>query len=152
MPISQNKHNSGPGRWHVVPAIATWILPGLGHILIGEKKRGLILLISILFIWLLGLLVGGVSIFNRELYSPWFFGQILLSPSIIIWQIQEFLVSSPPDILPGPQNIFQPAYGFPETQALFLTTLAGLLNVLAIIDVLYREPHEQARLAPPSSA
>ena len=143
MPNSPINSNSEAGRWHLVPAIAAWVLPGLGHILIGEKKRGIILMVSILFIWLMGLLIGGISVFNRELYFPWYLGQMLLGPSVIVLQIQPMLVSGIQDILPGPQNVYQPAYGFPESQALFYTAVAGLLNLIAIIDVLYREPHQQ---------
>ncbi|QDU32183.1 hypothetical protein KS4_02120 [Poriferisphaera corsica] len=136
-------------QWHIVPAIAGWLLPGLGHLLIGEKKRGLILLVAISGLWFGGLLIGGVGTFDRSAHPAWFMGQSLNGGSIVAWQVQEYLKNSGPGATdPGPQNRYQPPYGHVESQAILYTALAGLLNLLAMIDVVYRDPkhHRQENM------
>lgn len=128
-------------RWHVDAAFAAWLLPGLGHYLLGLKQRGLILGIAIGLLWVAGCLIGGIGGFDHHRW--WFLGQMLVGPSVVVDQVHHRLrrQSLPNGPLPARAR-FEPPFGRTEEQGFLYTSLAGLLNLMAIIDVLYREPIE----------
>lgn len=129
--------------WHAASAIAGWLVPGLGHLLIGERRRGVILLVAIGGLWLSGTLIGGVSVFDTRQHRLWFVGQMLVAPSCAVAYLHSSLLDRygtplPTDTPPA----FSPAYGRTHEQGLLYTSLAGMLNLLAVIDVLYRDPQK----------
>jgi TM2 domain-containing membrane protein YozV len=64
----------------VLAPFAAWLLPGLGHIIIGQRTRGLILMITILGLFLAGLLIGGIDVVDARNDRLWFIGQALAGP------------------------------------------------------------------------
>ncbi len=143
-------------RWHVAAAIAAWLLPGLGHYLLGQRRRGLILGLSIGGLWFAGLLIGGLAVIDFEEHPAWFLGQALTAPSLIVEQVHEMLLASspagpqPPLHADDPTPAFEPSFGRTQEQGILYTALAGLLNLLCIIDVLYRDPRDpRYRALPP---
>ena len=123
-------------RWNVAAAITGWVVPGLGHMLLGQKGRGLIIAAGIGLMWVGGLLIGGVGVIDREQHPVWFFGQLLVGPSIAVDFFRPYLD-------------YQPALARVHEQGMLYVAMAGLLNLLAMIDVLYRDPadprHRDAR-------
>lgn len=126
--------------WNLVPAVAAWMLPGLGHMLLGEKQRGMILMATIGVLWLTGFLIGGISVFNRKDHPAWFIGQSLMAPSVAANVAFNTIAGGRPKPLPDQNPAYKPAFGRVGEQAILYTALAGLLNLLAILDVIYREP------------
>ncbi len=125
------------GSWHGAEALAAWVLPGLGHYLLGERKRGLILAVSIGSLWVGGLLIGGISVCDKVDRKAWFIGQALMGPSWAAdWYHQRLKHQA---IVKGAAQ-YEPSYGRLSEQGILYTALAGLLNLLAVIDVVYREP------------
>ena len=51
-------------------ALASWVLPGLGYLLIGQRKRGLVVGVTIVLLFALGLLIGGVRVLEVPGYGP----------------------------------------------------------------------------------
>lgn len=129
-------------QFNPLAALAAWLVPGLGHVLIGERRRGLILMSTILALWLAGTLIGGISVFDRVQHQFWYLGQMLIAPSIVLEITHNHVLREGPGIDPDPRTdpIFVPSYGRVNEQGVLYTALAGLLNLLAIIDVVYREP------------
>lgn len=131
-------------RWHLAAAITTWAVPGLGHYLLGQRQRGVILAVAIGLLWMAGLLIGGISGFDRKDHPFWFLGQMLVGPSVVVDNYHQWLRASRPRLPkqdPGAKSpAFEPSFGRTHEQGLLYTALAGLLNLLAIIDVVYREP------------
>jgi hypothetical protein len=121
--------------WNPTAALGAWLLPGLGHLLIGESRRGAILMVTIGAVWLGGLLIGGISVIDRKDHPAWFLGQMMLAPSVGINIIHQNLRLPPP--MPGNAR-FEPSFGQVYEQGMLYTLLAGLLNLLAILDVTYR--------------
>jgi len=133
---------SASPRWHFAGAIAAWLCPGLGHLLMGQKQRALILLMSIGLLWLSGWFIGGISVFDRKGHPIWYLGQMLIAPSVLVEGYHRSL-QGPEGLPPSPndaQGPYQPSYGHVHEQGVLFTSLAGMLNLLAIIDVLYRDP------------
>ena len=138
--------NRPAGTWNPSAALAAWVLPGLGHALLGQTRRGLVIGVTIAALWLSGLLIGGVGSIDRGRHPYWFLGQMLAGPSLAVHYVRStFMVEAarPADLdrhTPG-RLVYEPAFGHPNEQGVLYTALAGLLNLLAVIDVLYREPH-----------
>lgn len=141
MPRITQKSNES--HWHIVPAVATWLVPGLGHYLLGQKARCLILAVSILGLWLAGLVIGGISVIDREQHMAWFIGQVFVSPSIVVDGYHQYLrnrqIGGP---MPDDDPMYEPSYGRMHEQGTLYTALAGMLNILAIMDVIYRDPND----------
>ncbi len=128
--------------WHFAGAIAAWLVPGLGHLLLGQRGRAAILFASIGLLWLGGFFIGGVGVFDRKSHPIWFMGQMLIAPSVLVEGYHRSLQS--PEGLPprpdDPAGPYQPSYGHVHEQGVLYTSLAGMLNLLAMMDVLYRDP------------
>ncbi|MEM0914216.1 MAG: DUF6677 family protein [Planctomycetota bacterium] len=126
-----------PARWHLTAALGTWLLPGLGHWIIGERARGAILAVTIGSLYVLGLLIGGIGVIDRAAPLPGFFGQMLIGPTFVVLWAQERLWSW--SAIDGTPSL---AEGMPigvmGEQGVLYTSIAGLLNLLCIIDVIYR--------------
>lgn len=121
----------------VIAALATWLLPGLGHLLIGDRTRGVAFIIVITLTFWTGVAVGGV----KNTVSPvdrtlWFAGQICAgghSLAALAWAGR----------IENPHKSGKPAvgvigYGRSEEVSVVYTAIAGMLNILIILDVLVR--------------
>ncbi|MEX0774295.1 MAG: DUF6677 family protein [Phycisphaeraceae bacterium] len=129
-------------RFNVLEALATWFVPGLGHVLLGQRLRGSIIGITIGATWIAGLLIGGIGVIDRQEHVAWFLGQALVAPSILVDTARGYLGATP---IPGPGAAYVPSFGRPNEQGTLFTALAGMLNLLAIVDVIYCDPAQRLR-------
>ena len=141
--------------WNIPAAVAAWLVPGLGHFLAGHTRRGLILLVCIGALWVSGLLIGGISVIQYRAYDrtvrPWYLGQALIAPSIAVEYTHDRYRAqfAGRDPRPDDEHIpYQPAYARAYELGTLYTALAGLLNLLAIIDIVYREPRSTEHILP----
>jgi hypothetical protein len=148
-------------------AIAGWLVPGLGYALIGERARALIVGTTIVAIFILGLLIAGVRCIdvpgydaNGELRQigrnqtligsaplaairdkPWYIPQILAGPLTIgasVWSVSASAGAAK-------------ATGRLWDIGTLYTAVAGMLNLLVIIDAAYRSAkirEDNPRLGP----
>lgn len=137
-----------PGQWHPLAAVIAWVIPGGGHFVLGEKTKGVILAISIGLLWVGGLLIGGVHVCDRDDHPWWFYPQVCIAPTWVGHWYQSGLqvVRSSPSASRVPRfgKAYEPSYGFANEQGILYTALAGLLNLLAILDVVYRDDRSHA--------
>ncbi len=139
-----------PPRWNPLEAVFAFLLPGLGHVLLGEVKRGLIIGGFTLALFFGGLLLGGIAIVDRDAPNPPFVRvfQVFLAPTWAAeWVREHHLVAAPrtqgsallfAEDPPLTARTYTPSFGRMEEQGVLYTAVAGLLNVMAIVDVLYR--------------
>lgn len=214
-------------RWHFAAAAAGWLVPGLGHYLLGDRGRGLVIGATILALWLGGLFIGGLSAIDRTKHPAWFAMQIIVSPSILVdyyhsrlrktqgkgplptdalgitadawtpqgvslraiategpadraglrphdvithWEdqpiathrdlVERLMASSAGDrvslgVRRGTQDLvfdvtlssyaYEPSFGRTNEQGVLYVGIAGMLNLLAIMDVVYRDPQDARR-------
>ncbi len=111
--------------WLFLVGIGAWAVPGAGHFMIGQRKHALILFVTIALTFLAGLYIGSIGIVDPVGAKPWYLAQLLVSPVVgLIGQIA--------------QNGHYPVYGRPADYAQIYTALAGLLNLLCILNAVYR--------------
>ncbi len=116
------------GRVILTGALA-WVLPGLGHVALGDRRRGVLLMIVVALTYWGGVAVAGVqsTIKPRE-RSTWFMAQVCAgSHTLAALAIGQAM---------GPQPYEARAGFVDEDVAIIYTGVAGLLNILIIIDAL----------------
>lgn len=142
-PPSRAAARAASPRWNFAAAFLGWLLPGLGHFILGQPQRAVVLGTTIGTLWLSGLLIGGISVIDRNDHPAWFLGQMLIAPSFAANQYRAKLVRDHDGTFdPEDRPPFEPAFARAHEQGTLFTSLAGLLNLLAIIDVLYRDPRD----------
>ncbi len=138
-------------------ALAGWIVPGLGYVLIGQRARGLIAGITIVLTFVFGLLIGGVRVvdvpgydaygnatmvnvrgervwtmkqrFSTEILNkPWYMAQTLVGPINFVATYASLQIA--PEHRQATARIF-------DIGTLY-TAVAGMLNLLVVIDAAYR--------------
>lgn len=124
-------------------ALCGWLLPGAGYLVLGQIARGLCVGITIIVLFVLGLLIGGVKVVDPPpnflsdpvrgaMNKPWFVAQVLTGPiapiASAIGRGEGFVVSH------ARVNEIGTLY----------TAIAGMLNLLTIIDSAWRAGREGA--------
>jgi hypothetical protein len=119
-----------------VVAVVGWLVPGAGYLVLGQVARGLTIGVTILVLFTCGLLIGGVHVvdppafvhghnfFNALMQKPWYIGQFL---SGVIGLISGWIGPSQPASHSRVADI-----------GTLYTAVAGMLNLMAIIDSSYR--------------
>ena len=131
---------SRPHEMNPVPApvveLAAWLFPGTGYFLLGQRARAITISTTIIVLFLLGLLIGGVKVVDPPASyatnplkivfdKPWFVGQILAGPITLVTAAI------------GEGHFFS-SHAHPNEIGTLYTAVAGMLNLLAIIDSTYR--------------
>lgn len=129
--------STNPTGRMVVAALATWLLPGAGHLLIGERTRGIAFIVVITLTFWTGVAIGGV----KNTVSPvdrtlWFAGQICAGGHSMVALAWASAVPGPKEAGKYPAALI--GYGRTEEVSIVYTAIAGMLNILIILDVLVR--------------
>lgn len=107
----------------VVGAMA-WLVPGGGHYLLNEKRRAAVILVAITLTFLVGLYVGSVGVIDPVNAKPWYAAQVMNSPLVmILGRI-------------GATGQY-PVYGRAGEIGQIYTSVAGLLNLLCVVNAVY---------------
>jgi hypothetical protein len=113
-----------PGIWLLFLAgVLGWWIPGAGHWLIGQHKRAAIIFVAIVFAFGLGTYIGSIAVIDAN--TPWYWAQLLFSPAAA------FIAH-----LSG--SVYHlDAYGRPREIGEIYTGIAGMLNLLCVINAVY---------------
>jgi len=141
-------------------AVAAWALPGLGHVLIGQRRRGFMLMIAIVGLYIGGLLIGGIDVIDRREDRLWYAAQLMAGPATLAidslhqgmkQQTQRKLgQSSFPNRRPAAYEVstYTVSVGRVNEMGTLYCALAGLLNLLVIIDLAWIEPRRSRGQSP----
>lgn len=144
--------------WQPVAAAIGWIIPGAGHFICGQRRRGITLAVTIGLLYLAGLVIGGIGSVDRQENTLWYYAQLFAGPvTIAVDQWHQAVKQPAKDILDDVSfpEVNQPDYSkLPYVQSVgrvnelgtLFCAVAGLLNLLVMVDVLYFRPpvdHEQ---------
>ena len=141
--------------------LAQWALPGLGYWLIGDRARGTTIGVAVVTLFVLGLLIGGVRVVEVPTFSrtgvripqqptesslsyvlrdvgnkPWSVPQAMAGPVAIVGGVASVRAAQPGGGGTEPRGA--ESHARINEIAILYTAVAGMLNVLAIIDSAYR--------------
>ncbi len=124
----------------VVGALA-WLLPGGGHYALGQPKRGAVILVTILLTFLIGLYAGSIGVIDPVGAKAWYFAQVMTSPAVIpigtlvasLEHQAERQSAAGQPVTVEPYRVF----GRPGEVGQIYTSIAGLLNLLCIVNAIY---------------
>lgn len=153
---------SGPSddqRINLGAALAGWVMPGLGQIVLGDRRRGFLAMVGIMVLVVTGLLVGGLDCVDRDEDRLWFVGQACAGPLVVgasfandaLIKSGKFgkLLDPPsqPGARPLPSGMVRKistlkGLAHPNEFGTLLIFLAGLMNLVVILDAVVREPLE----------
>lgn len=139
--------------------VAALIIPGMGHIVLGQVRRGILVGFGVLGLFFAGLLVGGIDSVDSKEDALWFIAQaptgIVAFGTNAIHQ-NKFKGVDPSSraaprrmphpgesinergvIVPGGEPSAQRSLARVHEMGILFTAVAGLLNVLAAIDAMF---------------
>jgi len=105
-------------------ALAGWIVPGGGYLLIKETARGLIIFVTVAVIFGTGLFIGSIGIVDWVGSFPWFLLQMANSPLVAIIGIFT-------------KGGAYPVFGRACEIGQIYTGTTGWLNLLTIVNSVY---------------
>ena len=104
--------------------LLAWLVPGAGHLLVKEGKRALIIFVTIVFTFCVGLYIGSIGVINPVGAKPWYVAQIMNSPMVAV--LGHLATAADYSVFGRPNEIGQ-----------IYTSIAGLLNLLCIVNAVY---------------
>lgn len=104
--------------------ILAWFIPGGGHLALNEKKHAIIIFVTIALTFCAGLYIGSIAVIDPVHSKPWYVAQIMNSPAVVaLGRIS----------IAGDYTV----YGRPAEIGQIYTSIAGLLNLLCIVNAVY---------------
>ena len=144
-----SESDEAPTQWFA--GFLGWVVPGLGHIYLGHRQLGALAMIGVLGLFVGGVFIGGIDTVDRREDRLWFFVQTGAGPLAFgaDWANQEFirsgsaasLVDTPPSSIrdrANPKVSLLKGIGPPSEVGTLYCALAGLMNVVVVLDVLAR--------------
>ena len=108
----------------VSTGLLAWLVPGAGHYLLNEHRRAAVIFVTVVVTFLVGLYVGSVGVIDPVGAKPWYAAQIMNSPVVLLLG----RLSATGQF---------PVYGRPNEIGQIYTSIAGLLNLLCIVNAIY---------------
>jgi len=121
-------------------AVLAWVLPGLGHWLRGEHVRAYRVFAGMAVLILGGLLIGGVDVVDATNDRLWFIAQLGAGPIVLgLDAINQGIAQA------DPADVAWRSLGHVNSVGTLSIGLAGMLNVVVVLDALYPRRHVRAR-------
>lgn len=131
---------------HLAAGVLGWVFPGLGHLRNGDVRRGRLIMLGVLGLFLSGVLVGGLDCVDRREDGLWFVAQAGAGPIAFLTdalnagllksgKVGTLLPMTAPNGAMLQVSSFKSVGAVNDVGTLF-TAMAGLLNVVALLDAL----------------
>jgi len=122
--MARSRLSQNPIQMVIIVALAGWLIPGCGYLLLKEISRALIIFVTIALIFGLGIYIGSIGVIDPVGANLWYVVQMMNSPLVAI--IGHFTAGGG-----------YPVFGRPNEIGQIYTSSAGLLNLLCIINSVY---------------
>ena len=108
----------------ITVGVLAWLVPGAGHFALNERRRAGVIFVAVVLTFLVGLYVGSIGVIDPVGAKPWYAAQVMNSPLVF------FLgrLSAGGDY---------PVFGRPNEIGQIYTSIAGLLNLLCVVNAIY---------------
>ena len=110
----------------LVVGLLSWLVPGGGHFVLMERRRSIIIFVTVCLTFCIGIYIGSIGVVNLFGTTPWYVvgAQIMNSPMVLL--LGRFNTAGT-----------YPVYGWPNEIGQIYTSTAGLLNFLCIVNAVY---------------
>lgn len=116
--------------------LLAWLLPGLGHLYLGHRNRGLICLITVTLTFWTGVAIGGVrGTVDPKEHNLWFVAQLCTAGNTMAAYALNRTIAARSSKDGTPPSI---AHWSSTDVGVHYTGVAGLLNLLVIFDAIAR--------------
>jgi hypothetical protein len=128
-------------------ALAGWLVPGLGYCMIGQRLRGTVIGVTILLLFIAGLIIGGLHVIDAPtaltipliFQKPWFICQVMTGPVSLAASYLANHWGTYIDPGTGRQIVgVALSHARVNEIGVLYTAIAGMLNLMAVIDSSYR--------------
>lgn len=110
----------------LIVALAGWVVPGGGHFLLREKKRAIIIFVTVALTFTAGLYIGSIGVIDLVGKTAFYVkGAQMFNPPIVFVLARRTAGGA------------YPVYGRPNEIGQVYTSIAGLLNLLCIINAVH---------------
>jgi hypothetical protein len=127
--------DKAPYEFNPQAAVLAWLWPGLGHIAIGQRRRGRLVMAGVLFLFIGGLLIGGLDAVDSREDRLWFLAQAMNGPIAFGANLlNQNVIKTIQD-----QDLRLMTRGLARVNELgtLFIALAGLMNLVAVLDALH---------------
>ena len=107
-----------------IVGLMAWCVPGAGHFIIKERKHAIIIFVTIVLAFCIGIYIGSIGVINPVGAKPWYVAQLMNSPIVLVLGHM---------VMAGDY----PVYGRPNEIGQIYTSITGLLNLLCIVNAIY---------------
>jgi hypothetical protein len=108
----------------LIVGLLAWLVPGAGHLVLKEKRHAIIIFVTIVLTFGIGLYIGSIGVINPVGAKPWYVAQVMNSPAVAA--LSQLTRTGD-----------YPVYGRPNEIGQIYTSIAGLLNLLCIVNAVY---------------
>lgn len=108
----------------LIVGLLAWFVPGGGHFILRKNAHAAIIFVTILATLGIGLYIGSIGVINPVGAKPWYVAQVMNTPA----------VAALGQMTRGGNY---PVYGRPNEIGQIYTSIAGLLNLLCIVNAVY---------------
>ncbi len=110
----------------LIVGLLSWLVPGAGHFVLKEKERSIIIFVTIMLTFCVGIYIGSIGVINLYGATPWYVvgAQVMNSPMVLV--LGKMTAGGA-----------YPVYGWPNEIGQIYTSTAGLLNLLCIVNAVY---------------
>ncbi|MGE5295651.1 MAG: DUF6677 family protein [Solirubrobacterales bacterium] len=120
---------------------AAWLVPGGGHYVLNEKRRAAVILAMVALTFLVGLYVGSIGVIDAINAKPWYAAQVMNSPVVMILgsHVADVERQAEREAAAGQPLTVRPyrVFGRANEIGQIYTSVAGLLNLLCIVNAIY---------------
>jgi len=109
----------------LIVGLLGWLVPGAGHFVLKERRRSIIIFVTIVLTFCTGLYVGSIGVVDPVGAKSWYVAQLMNSP---MTAALGYLTAT---------GAYPVVYGRPNEIGQIYTSIAGLLNLLCIVNAVY---------------
>jgi hypothetical protein len=125
-----------------VVGLAAWAIPGGGYFLLGQIRRALVVSVTILLTFGAGLYIGSIGVIDSVGAKPWYIAQVMNTPAVILLGNHVAQANAGAGQLEGQLDSSAALSGYPvfgraNEMGQIYTSIAGLLNLLCIVNAVY---------------
>jgi len=131
--MANNYNNANKPPLNTAAIILGWILPGLGHVSLGQQRRGFLIMGGVLFLVFCGVLIGGIDAVDHKNDGLWFIAQVWCGLTVVGVDVLNQALIAP---LPIAEKVMRVGLSHANEIGTLFIAMAGLMNFVVLLDLI----------------